>query len=207
VTGERGPADLDAEIDRVLGARAADARRFAMRLATDGVVRGVIGPREADRIWPRHLFNCAALAPLIGSGASVVDLGSGAGLPGIPLALRRPDLRIVLLEPMARRVRFLTDALHELDLPGVSVRQDRAERVRDLAADVVVARAVAPLPDLVTLAFPLCRQPARLLALKGAHAQAEAEAVAQPGAVLVETHTLEALGEPATVVEVCAAAS
>lgn len=196
------PGELDPEIERVFPGRGDLARRYATLLSTDGIVRGVIGPREADRIWPRHLFNSAVLADLIPPSALVVDLGSGAGLPGIPLALARPDLTIVLLEPMARRVAFLIDVLAELRLPQVEVRRGRAESSAGIGADAIVARAVAPLSTLVEVALPLGHDNARLLALKGASAAGEAEEVARLARWRVRTHTLQAYGAPATVVEV-----
>ena len=162
------PADAAA----VFGDRLDLARAYAGILCTDGVLRGVIGPREAARIWQRHLLNSAALATLVPPHAVVVDLGSGAGLPGIPLALARPDLHVTLVEPLARRVAFLRDALAQLPL-SLEVVCERAEQLAPESADVLVARAVAPLPRLATLALPVLRPGGRLLALKGRTADAE----------------------------------
>jgi 16S rRNA (guanine527-N7)-methyltransferase len=159
----------------VFGDRLPSAVRYADLLCTDGVLRGVIGPREAARIWPRHLLNGAALAQLVPEGARVIDLGSGAGLPGIPLALARPDLDVTLLEPLARRVAFLEETVAALDL-AVRIVCDRAEDAAGTGADVVVARAVAPFARLVPLAVPLLRSGGLLLAVKGASARAELEA-------------------------------
>ncbi|HVU62185.1 MAG TPA: 16S rRNA (guanine(527)-N(7))-methyltransferase RsmG [Mycobacteriales bacterium] len=187
----------------VFGADTDRAARYAVLLATIGIERGLLGPREADRIWGRHLFNSAALAPLVASSATVVDLGSGAGLPGIPLALARPDLRVVLLEPMARRVQFLEECVRELGLGNVTVHRGRAQDGVPVTADAVTARAVAPLAALAVLAFPLCRNDGVLYALKGAKAVAEAGELDRGGGFVSIIHNLtDADDEPATVVEV-----
>lgn len=160
----------------VFGARYPLAERYAALLAGSGVDRGLIGPREADRLWERHLLNCAVLSELVPEGARVLDVGSGAGLPGIPLALARPDLAVVLLEPMARRVEWLQEVLAVLGL-AVSVYRGRAEDpgVRDERGgnDVVIARAVAPLGRLAGWSLPLVAPGGRLLAVKGASAEQE----------------------------------
>lgn len=160
----------------LFGDRLPLARRYAEHLATTAVERGLVGPREASRVWERHVLNCAVVGELVETGARVVDIGSGAGLPGIPLALARPDLRIVLVEPLARRVEWLAEVLGELDL-DVAVERGRAEetvvRRRWEGADVVTARAVAPLARLAGWALPLLRPGGRLLALKGASAAEE----------------------------------
>ncbi|MGE3286425.1 MAG: 16S rRNA (guanine(527)-N(7))-methyltransferase RsmG [Pseudonocardia sp.] len=162
----------------VFGERLGLAQRYAEHLATTGVERGLIGPREAERIWDRHVLNCAVVAELVPDGARVVDIGSGAGLPGIPLALARPDLQIVLVEPLARRVEWLVEVLEDLDL-DVRVERGRAEeaavRRRWEGADVATARAVAPLARLAGWALPLLRPEGTLLAVKGASAPAEVE--------------------------------
>jgi 16S rRNA (guanine527-N7)-methyltransferase len=152
------------------------AERYAAWLAGEGVVRGLLGPREAARVWDRHLLNSAAVAELLAPGETVVDVGSGAGLPGIPLALARPDLAVTLLEPLARRAAFLDEVVADLGLgPRVTVVRGRAEdHVRTGAAyDVAVARAVAPLDKLAGWCLPLLRPGGRLLALKGERAEAE----------------------------------
>jgi 16S rRNA (guanine527-N7)-methyltransferase len=154
------------------------ARRFAEHLVTSGVERGLLGPREAPRVWDRHVLNCAVVAELMPDGARVVDIGSGAGLPGIPLALARPDLRIVLVEPLARRVEWLREVVADLGL-AVEVERGRAEDVvvrrRWEGADVVTARAVAPLARLAGWSLPLLRTGGRLFAVKGSSAAAEIE--------------------------------
>jgi 16S rRNA (guanine527-N7)-methyltransferase len=165
-------------LDAVFGERLADARRFAEHLVGSGVERGLIGPREAPRVWERHVLNCAVVAELVPDGARVVDVGSGAGLPGIPLALARPDLTIVLVEPLARRVEWLREVVADLGL-AIEVERGRAEesavRRRWEGADVVTARAVAPLARLAAWSLPLLRQGGILLAVKGESAPAEVE--------------------------------
>ena len=162
----------------VFGPRLPLARRFAEHLATTGVERGLVGPREASRVWDRHVLNCAVVADLVPESARLVDIGSGAGLPGIPLALARPDLRVVLVEPLARRVEWLHEVIADLELP-VEVERGRAEDVavrrRWEGADVVTARAVAPLHRLAAWCLPLLRRGGMMLAVKGATAPAEVE--------------------------------
>jgi 16S rRNA (guanine527-N7)-methyltransferase len=140
---------------------------------------GLLGPREADRIWDRHILNSAALSELIPNGSSVVDVGSGAGLPGIPVAILRPDLSVTLLEPLLRRSTFLTEVVDELGLGGrVTVVRERAED-HERRYDVVVARAVAPLDGLIRWCDPLRRPGGVLLALKGDSAEAQIERAAK----------------------------
>jgi 16S rRNA (guanine527-N7)-methyltransferase len=154
------------------------ASRYAELLTSAGVERGLLGPREASRVWERHLLNCAVIGELLPRAARVVDVGSGAGLPGIPLACARPDLRIDLVEPLARRVTFLEEAVAALALvPRVSVVRGRAEEravVRRVAPVAwVTARAVAPLDRLAAWCLPLLEPGGRLLALKGRRAAQE----------------------------------
>lgn len=163
---------------RVFGNRLDTAVRYAEMLAGPGVERGVIGPHEAGRIWERHLLNSAAIGELIQPGARVVDVGSGAGLPGVPLALARSDLRIALVEPMLRRTDFLREVVDELGLDVEVFRgraEDRAIRDRLGAADAVVCRAVAPLEKLARWCVPLLRPGGQLLAIKGDSAHAEVD--------------------------------
>lgn len=152
---------------------------YANRLVTDGAERGMLGPREANRIWSRHLVNCAAVAELIPPGAAVGDIGSGAGLPGIPLAVARPDLTVTLVEPMARRTNFLTAVVADLQLgERVRVVRGRADEPQVRAAvggtAWLVARAVAPLDRLVKWCLPLLAPGGTLLAIKGRTAEDEA---------------------------------
>ncbi|WP_409329395.1 16S rRNA (guanine(527)-N(7))-methyltransferase RsmG [Trujillonella humicola] len=157
----------------VFGGALSSAQAYVARLAGDGVTRGLIGPREVPRLWERHVLNSAAVAEAVPHGARVVDVGSGAGLPGIPLGLARPDVTLTLVEPMARRVEFLSEAVAELGAPWRVVR-GRAEERSVVAAvgpvDVVTARAVAPLPRLVAWCRGLLRPGAALVALVGARA-------------------------------------
>ncbi|WP_244876005.1 16S rRNA (guanine(527)-N(7))-methyltransferase RsmG [Winogradskya consettensis] len=166
-----------AAAERVFGERLELAGRFAELLVTEGVVRGLIGPREAPRVWERHLINCGVMSEMIPVGASVIDVGSGAGLPGIVLAVARPDLTITLVEPLARRTAFLSEAVTALGLDStVTVLRGRAEDVAGgppAPADVVTARAVAPLDRLAGWCLPLAALGGRLLALKGASAEEE----------------------------------
>ncbi len=169
-----GPPPAPPAAYRVFGACLPVLEAFAALLAGAGVERGLLGPRETPRLWERHLLNCAGLADLVGPGESVVDLGSGAGLPGLVLAALRPDLTVVLVEPLQRRAAFLDEAVSALGLPGVTVRRARAEElVREVSVDVVTARAVAPLDRLAAWALPLLVPGGRLLALKGERADAE----------------------------------
>ncbi|MFC7327949.1 16S rRNA (guanine(527)-N(7))-methyltransferase RsmG [Marinactinospora rubrisoli] len=158
----------------MFGAALPLAERYTELLADAGVQRGLIGPREVPRLWERHVMNCAVVTELVPEGADVIDIGSGAGLPGVVLGLLRPDLSITLLEPLLRRTVFLEECVSLLGLENVAVRRGRAEDVRkELRADVVTARAVAPLPRLAGWALPLLRTGGSLLALKGEQAEAE----------------------------------
>jgi 16S rRNA (guanine527-N7)-methyltransferase len=172
------------------------AERYAGLLMTDAVVRGLIGPREAPRIWDRHLLNCAAVGELVPDGASVVDVGSGAGLPGLALAIARPDLSVVLVEPLARRTSFLTEAVATLGLSRVAVMRARAEEASGSLdpADVVVARALAPLDRLMGWCLPLARVGGHVLALKGESAAEE---------LATRVLTVERMGGRNAVIRVC----
>lgn len=157
---------------KVFSAGLPTAVRYAELLCGAGVERGLIGPREAERIWSRHLVSSAALAEFVPMGAEVADLGSGAGLPGIPLAIARPDLHVTLIEPMLRRVRFLEEVVATLGLP-VTVHRARAQELPAGSRQFVVVRAVAPLRELLDLALPLLRPGGELLAVKGERAETE----------------------------------
>lgn len=216
------PAEYAEAARTLFGDRLAIAQAYADLLVTEGVLRGLLGPRETSRIWDRHLLNCAVVAELIPTGSSVVDVGSGAGLPGLVLAIARPDLKVVLVEPLARRAAFLTEAITALDLGrSVAVVRARAEELArtrrsapgrrsgrrhverggrtdagepvgvgvpdagaelGLPAEIVTARAVAPLDRLAGWCLPLTAPGGRILALKGASA---ADEVAQHTAAVL----------------------
>jgi 16S rRNA (guanine527-N7)-methyltransferase len=169
-----GLVAVEAEAAAMFGHELPRARKYADLLTGAGVERGIVGPAEAERIWDRHLLNCGAVARLIPATSSVVDLGSGAGLPGIVLALLLPGATITLLEPMARRVDFLTECVAALKLTNTTVLRGRAEDMAGhISADVVTARAVAPLDRLAGLMLGLLRSGGRALAIKGASAESE----------------------------------
>lgn len=209
------PAAASAELGAVSAAAAVFgpgldiARRYAGFLAGVGVERGFLGPREVDRLWDRHLLNSAVVGELLDPGARVIDIGSGAGLPGIPLAIARPDLEVVLLEPLLRRSEFLTEVVAELGL-AVEVVRGRAEEpwVRDQfgARDAAVSRAVAALDKLTKWSMPLLRPDGQMIAIKGERAPEELTAhrrvMAASGAVDARVVTCGAnyLRPPATVV-------
>ena len=206
------PPAFSAAAERAFGDRLPLATRYAELLITDGVVRGLIGPREAPRVWERHLINCAVMSEMVPLGASVTDVGSGAGLPGIVLAVARPDLTITLVEPLARRTAFLSEAVTALGLDAtVTVVRGRAEDLAGgppAAADVVTARAVAPLDRLAGWCLPLAAVGGRLLALKGASAAEEVaehhEAISRLGGgdPVVRLCGVGLIDPPTTVVEI-----
>ncbi len=176
-----GPAEAGAgpgAAAEVFGEQYDSARRYVDILRTRGIDHGLIGPREGDRLWDRHVLNSVALSDLLPPGSSVADVGSGAGLPGLPLAILRPDLVVDLLEPLLRRFSFLTEAVDELGLADrVRVVRARAEDHHQ-TYDAVVARAVAPLDRLVGWCAPLRAPDGMLLALKGQSADRELTAAA-----------------------------
>jgi len=200
-----GPASV------VFGAALPRAQRFVELLTAAGVERGLIGPREVERLWDRHLLNSAVVGERIPENARVVDLGSGAGLPGIPLILARPDLHVTMLEPMARRVTWLEEVVDALSLSATVVRgraEEPAIKQRLAGADVVTARAVAPLDRLWGWSAPLLRSGGRLVALKGESAEAElardGAAVTRTGGghLVVERCGVGVLDMPTTIIEV-----
>jgi 16S rRNA (guanine527-N7)-methyltransferase len=210
------PAELMAAATHYFGDRLDLAVRYAELLMTDGVVRGLIGPREAPRIWERHLLNCVAMAELLPPNARVVDVGSGAGLPGIVLAVARPDLSIILVEPLARRTAFLSEVVMTLGLTRTTVVRARAEECvpgrgrppRFAPADVVTARAVAPLDRLAAWCLPLAAEGGCVLALKGESAVEEIEAsrraiaAAGGGPPTIRRCGEGVLASPTTVIEI-----
>jgi 16S rRNA (guanine527-N7)-methyltransferase len=178
------------EASEVFGDALEVASLFAEILATDGVERGLIGPRETPRLWDRHLLNCAALTELLPDSGDLVDIGSGAGLPGVVLAMLRPGMRVVLLEPMLRRSVFLDECVAKLGLSNVTVVRGRAEDLAgDIEADFATARAVAPLDRLAGWAAGLLRPGGQILAIKGQSAEQEL-AAARP--VLSRLHVRSA---------------
>lgn len=205
-------ADIPApppEAAAVFGDGLERAQRYAQILAGAGVERGLIGPREADRLWDRHLLNSAALTELLASGDQIADIGSGAGLPGIPLALARPDLRVTLIEPLLRRTDFLREVVDDLGVDLTVVRgraEEQAVRRQVGEMDAVVSRAVASLDKLTRWSMPLLRPGGRMLAIKGERAIDEVEehrrGMESLGAVDVRVVTCggDYLNPPATVV-------
>ncbi|MGY1708897.1 16S rRNA (guanine(527)-N(7))-methyltransferase RsmG [Geodermatophilus sp. SYSU D00758] len=194
----------------VFGDALTGAERYVARLATDGVTRGLIGPREVPRLWERHVLNSAAVAEAVPEGARVADIGSGAGLPGVPLGLARPDVALTLVEPMARRVEFLEEVVEELGAPWRVVRGRAEERTTRSAVgpvDVVTARAVAALPRLVGWCRGLMAPGTLLVALVGSRAVEDLPAML-PELEAAGMHEVSAravgaeLGEAATTVVV-----
>ena len=189
----------------MFGERLPLAEQYVDLLASAGVDRGLIGPREVPRLWERHILNCAVVVPRVPVGASVADVGSGAGLPGLVWAIARPDLEMTLIEPLLRRTVFLEEAVETLGLEGVSVVRSRAEDVTD-RFDVVTARAVAPLEKLAGWCLPLLRPGGVLLALKGRTAEEEVASsrvsLHKMGATDIVVSSHGDLQVPTTVVEV-----
>ncbi|MBI2700029.1 MAG: 16S rRNA (guanine(527)-N(7))-methyltransferase RsmG [Mycobacterium sp.] len=206
---ELSPTESQPAGAAVFGERLDLAERYAEILATDGVDRGLLGPREVDRIWDRHLLNSAVVSELLDHEARVVDIGSGSGLPGIPLAIARPDLDVVLLEPLLRRSQFLDEVVGKLGL-AVRVVRGRAEEraVRDQLGgiDAAVSRAVAALDKLTKWSMPLLRQDGLMVAIKGERAPEEVRehrrVMAASGAVDVRVVRcgVNILEQPTTVV-------
>ena len=175
----------------VFGDRIDLARKYVAALATDGIVRGLIGPWEAGRLWSRHVLNSAVIADLIDPGARVIDIGSGAGLPGIPLAIARPDCRVDLVEPLERRAQFLREIVEMLELGHCRVVRGRAEDVvaECGGAQVVTSRALAPLHRVAVWSEPLIAIGGWMLALKG---QSAAEELARDRPAMIATGLIDA---------------
>ncbi len=170
------PVELSAAVRALFGDRSALAQRFTEELAGSAVERGLIGPREVPRLWERHVLNCAAIAEMVPIGSSVADVGSGAGLPGLVLAIARPDLRVTLIEPLQRRVIWLEEVIDLLGLrDAVTVVRARAEECVHRGFDVVTARAVASLEVLAGWCLPLVAEGGLMIAVKGQSAGAELE--------------------------------
>lgn len=173
------PAEHAAAV-KVFGSQLPLAERYVEHLATSGMERGLLGPREVPRLWSRHVLNCAVVADLIPEGSKVADVGSGAGLPGLCLAIARPDLQMTLIEPLERRVTWLNEVVADLALENVQVIRGRAEQVVDrVDVDVVTARAVSALSGLAGLTIPLLHGQGEVLAIKGRSAAEEIDKAAK----------------------------
>lgn len=195
--------------EHIFGDRLDLAKRYVEHLATSGIERGLIGPREVPRLWSRHVLNCAVVAELIEDGAKVADVGSGAGLPGLCLAIARPDLYLTLIEPLERRVIWLEEVVVDLGLSNVEIIRSRAEAaIGKVECTVVTARAVSALDTLAPLTIPLLGGEGELLAIKGRSAEEEigkaAKTLKKLGGVSTEVLTAGqgVLEEPTTVVRV-----
>lgn len=202
------PAELQAA-QTIFGDRLGLAQRYVEHLATSGTERGLIGPREVPRLWSRHVLNCAVIESQIAQGSHVADVGSGAGLPGLCLAIARPDLELTLIEPLERRVIWLQEVVDDLGLDNVTVMRTRAELAVGLVdADVVTARAVSALSNLAGLTIPLLSGKGEVIAIKGRSAGEEIEKAAKLIRKLGGTETSvvvvgeELLAEPTTVVRI-----
>ena len=172
-------------IERYFRTRKAEIEQYAQFLIGPGIERGLIGPREGERIWERHIFNCLPVTTLIPEGSIVFDIGSGAGLPGLVIALARPDLKLFLIEPLQRRVDFLKEAVELLGIENVEVIRGKSESVKK-SANYVTARAVAPLEKLKKITSHMIKPGGALLAMKGESAAEEAKTV--PGAEVIEVN-------------------
>lgn len=196
---------------RVFSEALPQAQRYADLLADQGVIRGLIGPREVPRLWERHLVNCALLGRAVPDHANLCDIGTGAGLPGVVLALTRPDLQVTLVEPLLRRTTFLLEVVDELGLTNVVVERARAEELHGKAEfDVVTSRAVAPLSRLLGWSMPLVRQGGLMLAMKGSSAAEEIDAASAElravgaGRVAVDVYGDDIIDPATTVIRVVA---
>lgn len=195
--------------ERIFGDRLDLAKRYVGHLATSGIERGLIGPREVPRLWSRHVLNCAVVEELIDDGVKVADVGSGAGLPGLCLAIARPDLYLTLIEPLERRVTWLEEVVMDLGLSNVEIIRSRAEAaIGKVECSVVTARAVSALKALAPLTIPLLGGEGELLAIKGRSAEEEittaGKTIRNLGGYLTEVMIAGqgVLEEPTTVVRV-----
>lgn len=195
--------------EKIFGERLDLAKRYVEHLATSGTERGLIGPREIPRLWSRHVLNCAVIESAIAMDSHVADVGSGAGLPGLCLAIARPDLELTLIEPLERRVIWLQEVVDDLGLDNVNIMRTRAELAVGLVdADVVTARAVSALSNLAGLTIPLLNGKGEVVAIKGRSAAEEIEKAKKVIRKLggVETSVVvcgqELLEEPTTVVRI-----
>lgn len=193
---------------RIFGDRLTLAQAYHDSLATTAAERGFIGPKEVARLWSRHVLNCAVIADAFDEGLSVADIGSGAGLPGIPLAIARPDLKITLIEPLLKRSTYLGEITEELGLSNVTVVRGRAEEQKKKLFDVTTSRAVAPLGKLASWSLPLVRPGGSMTAMKGASVAEElerdAKVIAKAGGTDAEILTVGEglLEQPTTLIRI-----
>ena len=208
-TPELAPAPAAAT--EIFGERLPLAEAYHRSLATDGSTRGFIGPREIPRLWDRHILNCAVIGEVMEHGVRVADVGSGAGLPGIPLAIARPDLDITLIEPLLKRSVYLGEVVELLGLPNVTVIRAEEKPVREAlgdGVDIVTSRAVAPLGKLAGWSLPLVRRGGEMIAMKGSSVTEELERDAAQirkaggGKARIVTVGAAALEEPTTVIRI-----
>lgn len=195
--------------EKIFGDRLDLAKRYVEHLATSGIERGLLGPREVPRLWSRHVLNCAVIEEVMEQDAEVADVGSGAGLPGLCLAIARPDLKLTLIEPLERRCIWLSEVIEDLGLANVTVMRGRAEQMVDVInARYVTARAVSALTNLAGLTIPLLHGQGELIAIKGRSAAEEiakaAKAIRKLGGKETEVLTVgeDILAEPTTVVRI-----
>ena len=192
----------------VFGDRLPVAEAYHHSLATVAAERGFIGPKEVERLWERHLLNCAVIAEAFEEGLKVADIGSGAGLPGIPLAIARPDLHITLIEPLLKRSTYLTEVVSELGLENVTVVRGRAEEQKKALFDVVTSRAVAPLGKLAGWSLPLVKPGGAMIAMKGESVgeelERDAREIARAKGIDPEIFTVgeDVLGQPTTLIRI-----
>ncbi|EFK55332.1 16S rRNA (guanine(527)-N(7))-methyltransferase RsmG [Corynebacterium genitalium ATCC 33030] len=197
--------DVAAEI---FGDRLPLAQAYHDSLATTAAQRGFIGPKEVPRLWDRHIFNCAVIGEAFKEGQRIADIGSGAGLPGIPLAIARPDLDITLIEPLLKRSTYLGEVVEELGLDNVTVIRGRAEEQKKMLFDAVTSRAVAPLGKLASWSLPLVRPGGAMVAMKGASVSEElerdAKQIAKAGGVDADIFTVGegVLDQPTTMIRI-----
>ncbi|XKH58063.1 16S rRNA (guanine(527)-N(7))-methyltransferase RsmG [Citricoccus nitrophenolicus] len=201
--------DLLTAAEELFGDRIDLAVRFVEHLSSTGIEWGLLGPREVPRLWERHVLNCAVVGDLLPEGALLADVGSGAGLPGLALALARPDCQFILIEPLERRVAWLDMVVDDLELDNVDVVRARSEQVvGNVVVDIVTARAVSALKTLIPLTLPLLQGSGQLLAIKGRSAAEEVKSAAKVlkkhkgSTPIIETVGEDLLAEPTTVVRV-----
>lgn len=191
----------------VFGDRLGLAEQYRESLATVAAQRGFIGPKEVDRLWGRHILNCAVAAEAFAEGARIADIGSGAGLPGIPLAIARPDLDVTLIEPLLKRSTYLGEVTEQLGLDNVTVIRGRAEEQQRGQFDAITSRAVAPLGKLAGWSLPLAKHGGVMVAMKGASVSEELERdaadIAAAGGADAEIFTVgKALEQPTTLIRI-----